>query len=77
MTNRLDRMFDGRLAVNGAPSAEQLREIPAARGVFLLSDEGDRPILLSTAASLRARLSGRLEAADPQQRKRSADFRAR
>ena len=52
-------MFDGRLDVAAPLSDEQLREIPTKRGVFLLTAEDERPILLTTAASIRSRLRGR------------------
>lgn len=68
-------MFDGRLDVLPPLTDPQLAQVPARRGVFLLADESDRPILLTTAASIRARLRGRLEAPDADRRKRTADLR--
>jgi excinuclease UvrABC nuclease subunit len=69
-------MFDAHLDVSPPLSDEQLSQIPAKRGVFLLTADGDRPILLTTAASIRSRLRGRLEEHDPSQSTRSADLRA-
>lgn len=69
-------MFDGRLEVQPPLRQEQLVQIPARRGVFLLAAGGEQPILMATAANLRARLGGRLEELDPRQTKRSADLRA-
>ncbi len=68
-------MFDGRVDVQPPLSDQQLREIPTKRGVFLLTAEDDRPILLTTAASIRSRLRGRLDEKDPTQSSRSADLR--
>lgn len=75
-TGGIGGMFDDRLDVRPPLTNEQLGEIPAKRGVFLLAGEEDHPILLATAASLRARLRGRLDEPDPQETKRSADLRA-
>ncbi len=68
-------LFDSRLAVVPPLNDEQLCQVPAKRGVFLLSDEAGRPILLTTAASIRSRLRGRLDEHDPSQSTRSADLR--
>jgi len=68
-------MFDGRLDVSAPLSDRQLREIPTKRGVFLLTAEDDRPILLTSAASIRSRLRGRLNEKDLTQPSRSADLR--
>ena len=68
-------MFDGRLDVAASLSDQQLREIPTKRGVFLLTAEDGRPILLTTAASIRSRLRGRLDERDPTRPTRSADLR--
>jgi excinuclease UvrABC nuclease subunit len=69
-------LFDSHLAVVPPLNDEQLSQVPARRGVFLLTAEGDRPILLTTAASIRNRLRGRLDEHDPSQPTRSADLRA-
>jgi len=69
-------MFDARLDVRPPLNDEQLCEVPAKRGVFLLTDEGGRPILLTTAASIRGRLRGRLEEHEPSKTTRLADLRA-
>ncbi len=68
-------MFDGSLEVRPPLTDEQLAGIPASRGVFLLAGELDRPILLATAASIRARLRTRLDEPDGEKRRRSADLR--
>ncbi|MGB2819419.1 MAG: hypothetical protein WBF17_00455, partial [Phycisphaerae bacterium] len=68
-------MFDASLAVHPPLADDQLGGIPARRGVFLLSSEDDRPILLATAASIRARLRSRLDEPDEEKRRRSADLR--
>ena len=70
------RLFDGCLVVHPPVADSQLAEIPAKRGVFFLTAESDRPILLTTAASIRARLRGRLDEHAPDQPTRSADLRA-
>jgi len=67
--------FDGRLDVLPPLTDEQLSAVPAKRGVFLLADGRGRAILLATAASIRGRLRSRLEEADPDERKRTADLR--
>ena len=72
----LASLFDGHVEVSPPLTEEQLRDIPTKRGVFLMAAEGDRPILLTTAASIRGRLRGRLEEQDEQQKaSRSADLR--
>jgi len=68
-------MFEGRLDVAAPLSDQQLREIPTKRGVFLLTADDDRPILLATAASIRSRVRGRLDEKDPEHSSRSADLR--
>jgi DNA polymerase-3 subunit epsilon len=70
-------LFDAHLPVRPPLTDEQLKAIPAKRGVFFLVSDGERPVLLATAASVRARLRGRLdEPADSQEPTRSADLRA-
>lgn len=68
------RLFDAGLAVNPPLSAEELLAIPAKRGVFLLAGPGAEPILLATAADIRARVRHRLAAAKEGSGKR-ADLR--
>jgi len=70
------KMFDGRLDVEPPLSQEQLGKIPARRGVLCLLAAADEPILLTTAADIRARLRGRLAARQDDQRTRTADLRA-
>jgi len=67
--------FDGSLEARPPLTDEQLAAIPAKRGVFLLASEDDRPILLATGASIRARLRSRLEEPDGEKRRRTADLR--
>jgi hypothetical protein len=67
--------FDGCLDVQPPLDDQQVGQIPARRGVFLLLAEGDQPVLLTTAASVRGRLRGRLEPPEADERKRSADLR--
>ena len=74
--------FDARLAVSPPVTDEQLREIPARRGVVLLTrgEAGDEaPIVMITAASMRSRTRTRLaesaQEADAPTRKRDADLR--
>lgn len=73
--NLLPELFDSHLPVRPPLTDEQLRDIPTKRGVFLLAAEGEQPILLTTAASIRARLRGRLEEQDDAKSSRSADLR--
>ena len=54
------RLFDASLRVSPPLEAEALAEIPAKRGVFLLVGEGGEPVLLATAADIRARVRHRL-----------------
>jgi len=67
--------FDGQLHISAPLTNEQLCEVPAKRGVLALLGEGDRPIVLLTAANVRARLRGRL--AEPQRdgRRKTVDLR--
>ena len=74
--------FDARWAVSPPVTDEQLREIPARRGVVLLTrgEAGDEaPIVMITAASMRSRTRTRLaesaQEADAPTRKRDADLR--
>jgi excinuclease UvrABC nuclease subunit len=68
-------IFDASLPVQPPLGDEQAAGIPAKRGVFLLTGSGGEPILLATAASIRARLRGRLEAPNEDTSKRAADLR--
>ena len=68
--------FDGQWQVQPPLSDEQLAEVPAKRGVLLLQDERGKPIILLTAADLRARLRGRLSEPEGDHRSRRADLRA-
>ncbi len=68
------KLFDGMEEVSPPLSAEELLAIPAKRGVFLLAGEGGEPILLATAADIRARVRHRLAQSDQVSRRR-ADLR--
>jgi len=68
-------MFDRRLDVQPPVGPDQLAEIPAKRGVVALLAEGDQPIVLLTAADIRARVRNRLAPRDDQTRKKSTDLR--
>jgi len=70
------KMFDGRLKVEPPLSQEQLGTIPARRGVLCLLGAVDEPILLTTAADVRARLRGRLAPRADDERTRTADLRS-
>ena len=71
---KLARLFDAGVAVAPPLTAEQLLEIPAKRGVFLLSGPAGEPILLATAADIRSRVRHRLAEAEGPAGKR-ADLR--
>jgi len=68
--------FDGQLHVSAPLTDEQLREVPAKRGVFALLADDDRPIVLLTAANVRARLRGRLVEPHQDARRKTVDLRA-
>jgi len=66
--------FDGHLAVRPPLGPAELAELPARRGVFLLLGPKGQPVLLATAASIRARVGFRLAAGDERAGRR-ADLR--
>jgi len=66
-------MFDGEAPIQTPLSDEQLAAIPGKRGVFLLEGPEAAPILLSTAANIRARMRTRLT--DPDGPSKRADLR--
>lgn len=74
MTNWLS-MFDASLEVAPGLDDAQLLAIPAKRGVLALAAANDQPILLFTAADLRARLRTRLSEPVDAVRRKSADLR--
>ncbi len=74
MTNWLS-MFDASLEVAPGLDDAQLAAIPAKRGVLALAATNDQPILLLTAADLRARLCTRLSEPVEAVRRKSADLR--
>ncbi len=55
-----NQLFDARLDVRVPVTEEQLREIPAKRGVVLLAGQDSEPIVMITAADMRARTRTRL-----------------
>jgi len=67
------KAFDGETAIAPPLSEEVLAKVPARRGVFLLTDGDDHPILLATGANLRRRMRYRLTGAGPGGRR--ADLR--
>lgn len=70
-----ESLFDERLEVTPPLDDEQLAQIPAKRGVFLLAGD-DAPITLITAASIRQRIRTRLDHPEQDRRTKSADLRA-
>ncbi len=56
--------FDAHLEVRPPVDDAALGQVPAKRGLLLLVGEADRPLILLTAADLRARLRGRLAGLD-------------
>lgn len=76
MTIPWTTLFDSTVQVAPPLSDQQMLAIPAKRGILALLADNDAPILLLTAADIRARLRGRLAEIDPQARKKTADLRA-
>jgi excinuclease UvrABC nuclease subunit len=69
-------IFESHLVVEGPLTADVLAQVPAKRGVLLLTDEHDVPITMITAGGLRQRLASRLaEPPDDAGPRRSADLR--
>jgi len=68
-------MFDSRLDVVPPLGPDTLAEVPAKRGVVLLAGPRDEPIVLLTAADIRARVRNRLREQTPDERKRTTDLR--
>lgn len=68
------RRFDGELAVAPPVGDDQFARAPAKRGVVLLAGEGDRPIVLITAADIRARVRNRLRNPEPEERSKMPDL---
>jgi excinuclease ABC subunit C len=67
--------FETRLDVESPLDEQALRTVPARRGVFLLTDEDDRPVVLLTAADMRSRLRKRLAEPLDDRPSRRADLR--
>ena len=67
--------FDGDVGLRAPLGPEELKSLPGRRGVFLLEGPGGEPILLATAANIRARMRFRLAAPDEKPSKR-VDLRA-
>ena len=53
-------LFDARLAMTPPVADEQLADIPAKRGVLLLTGPDDAPVVMVTAADMRSRARSRL-----------------
>jgi excinuclease UvrABC nuclease subunit len=70
----LSALFKGVLRVQPPVTDEQLAQVPAKRGVVLLLAEGERPILLLTAADIRSRTRSRLRDPDPEERRKAPDL---
>jgi excinuclease UvrABC nuclease subunit len=69
-------IFESHLAVTPPLAAEQLTQVPAKRGILLLTDEAGTPITMITAGALRQRLATRLaEPTEDDAPRRSADLR--
>lgn len=66
--------FEGRLDVTPPIADGQLVLVPARRGVVALLAEGDRPIVLLTAADMRSRVRNRLRNPDEQERRKVPDL---
>lgn len=66
-------MFDGEASIQTPLTPELLSEIPGRRGVLLLEGPDATPILLITAANIRARMRTRLT--DPEGPSKRADLR--
>ncbi|MHC4294920.1 MAG: hypothetical protein ACYSTL_04985 [Planctomycetota bacterium] len=69
------KRFTGQLEVAGVLTDQQLLEVPARRGVLGLLGERDAPVVLLTAADIRARLRNRLSERPKGERKKTADLR--
>lgn len=67
LSNRLDLPFDG---------SPDLRCVPAFTGVYLLTDDEDRPILAAHAENMRRAVAHRLSPPDPAARTKRADLSA-
>ncbi|MBX3394709.1 MAG: hypothetical protein KF841_05035 [Phycisphaerae bacterium] len=69
----------GALPEDGAATAETslvdpLKNVTASAGVYLLTDESDRPILLAHAQNVRRAVAHRLAAPDPNERTKRANL---
>jgi len=69
-----DSMFDGRLEAAGGLDESQLDKVPPRRGVVLLSGRA-RPIVLITAANMRARVRTRLDRPADEKRRKVVNLR--
>ena len=67
--------FDARLEVTPPLTEKELGQIPPRRGVLGLLSENNEPIILLTAANIRARLKTRLSAPLPDRRRKTVDLR--
>ncbi len=69
-------MFDVHMEVVPPLSDEQLRNVPAKRGVLLLAGEDGRPIILLSAADIRGRIKTRLAEPPAEHLGKAPDLRA-
>jgi len=69
------KSFDGHLELTSPLSDRQLKDVPAKRGVLGLLAAGDEPIILLTAADMRARLRNRLTEPLDDRRRKAVDLR--
>jgi len=67
-------MFEGRLDVQPPIADQQLKQVPPKRGVVALLASEDRPIVLITAADIRARIRNRLKNPTDQERRKAPDL---
>jgi len=69
------KSFDEQLKIDPPLSDGQLARIPAKRGLFVLLASDDKPVILLTAADMRARLRNRLSERLDQRRTKAVDLR--
>ncbi|MCY2930856.1 MAG: hypothetical protein NTV86_15470 [Planctomycetota bacterium] len=74
MTGKEDA-FDGGIEVRPPVGPDQLAQVPAKRGVALLEADAGAPIVLLTAADIRARVRTRLAEPLEDAKRKSADLR--
>ena len=70
------KRFDSQLSLRRPVTDRQLADVPGKRGIFALLADRDAPIMLLTAANVRARLRGRLREPLEDKRRKTVDLRA-